>query len=85
MTYFHNIDGLLSRKARKQYRCAGDGSFPRVAAPHAPACRLLIRESEQYVECVWDVGPHESGLRITEECAAHFYAAPNPNPRKETP
>lgn len=70
MKWWENRDGLILRHSRKAYRCAGDGSsFHR----HAPDCPRTIPIGAEYVECVWESGPVQSGIRVTLECAAAHY------------
>lgn len=60
---------IIIRKARKDWRCWGDGASK---ANHAPGCSTQILKGQKYVEYVGETPAYQSGSRHSMACAAAF-------------
>lgn len=66
-------ENCILRRARKTWRCAGDGA----ATPeHAEHCDGVIAAGEQYVEYVGEAHAYQSGSRHSIGCAVEFLGWP---------
>lgn len=70
MAFFRDDDGLIIRRSRKTWRCAGSGSIP---AGRAETCTQTIAPGQTYVECLWEAPAFQSGTHVCMACAEAFY------------
>ena len=64
------IENVIERKARKRWRCQGDGARP---PRHAPGCPEVIEPGARMIEYVGETPMYQSGSRHSLACATAFY------------
>jgi hypothetical protein len=65
------IEGCTPRRARKPYRCTGNGARP----PDFAAGHADIKPGDAHVEFWGETPPYQAAPRVCMACAAAFYAA----------